>query len=435
MRHKKILLGAVATVMGAGLALAPAKAADVNGLVTTMVDYVASCGNGAGVTFNNTCVTISGTITFSVGHGGTINYGGDADLGDGIPAGFYCDTQYNGGAPDLTLVCGEGEGDNWHVGTPATPNADFGTPAGNTVTFNNGEMGVSFTPKLSFAWQSGGYDVKIAFPLTDPSSVEVDISRPGGIAIHLERHGLSGNSVVVSMPFNAFKVTLGADFDGGDPDLDLGVTGAFGDVTVGFGVHSDDWSDPTFDADLGFSFGDWKLSLHGATRGWGAGSWNPEVDALIAGGFGAFKVSVFAGWVDLATDAYAVGAQVSADLAGNAVAVGFLHARGEADWDYFTDDYGTFPYTLAAGENFNAMWAGITRDWNSEHSTRLRVFFSASPDIADSDNLRIEARHTWKPVGGAVTVTGTAWAQQDFGGAVGGWVFGAGLTASLALIR
>lgn len=389
MRHKKILLGAVATVMGAGLALAPAKAADVNGLVTTMVDYVASCGNGAGVTFNNTCVTISGGITFgTIGHGETISFGADA--------------------------------------------------TGNTATAENDQLNVSFTPKLGFAWQSGGYDVKIAFPLTDPGDVEVDISRPGGIAIHLERYGLTGNSVVVSMPFNAFKVTLGADFDGGDPDLDLDVTGAFGDVTVGFGVHSDDWNDPTFDATLGFTFGDWSLTLRGATRGWAP--WEPTVYVDVAGTFGAFKVDMFLGWQDNDGNPNdrAIGARVRTDLGGNSITVAGIHGRGDADWDGWTDDFGTHPYSgLGFGDSFFAVWAGLSRTWNSEHTSSVAVFYTDS-DNADSQYLRFGVTHVWTPVGGAVTVTGNAWVQHDFcGGGCGGvgTVFGANVKASLSLVR
>jgi len=381
MRLRKLLIGSAAAVMGAGLVSAPAKAADVNGLVTTTVDYVASCSNGAGVTFNNTCVKLSGSIKWSVGHGQTINF--------------------NGGTDNTT----------------------------NTTTPVDDVMSASFSPKLSFAWSSGGYDVTLSVPLWGTASgVSVTIKRPGGISVTIK-----DDKVSFSMPFGGWTATAAVEFEGNNPDLDFGINGNLGDVSVGFGVHSDDWNPPTFDAKLGFSFGDWDLTLNGATRGWG--TWEPTASALVAGAFGDFKVDLFVGWQDNAGDPddVAIAGRVRADVAGMGVLLGVIHGSGDATWGGWTDDYGTHPYALAFGDSFYGIWGGISGDWNDTHSTALKIFYSNGIDVPDSEYLRVGVTHTWTPVGGAVTIVGDAWMQNDFGGV--GTVFGAKLSASLALIR
>ncbi|MHA1559093.1 MAG: hypothetical protein ACTSWI_00240, partial [Alphaproteobacteria bacterium] len=220
-------------------------------------------------------------------------------------------------------------------------------------------------------------------------------------------------------------------------DLDLGVTGAFGDVTVGFGVHSDAWAAPTFDASLGFTFGGWTLTLNGATTGWAP--WLPTASAALAGAFGDFMVDVFVGWEDLGAPPHdrAIAARVRTDLGGMSVFLAAMHGQGDASWGGpgdWKNVNGVHPYTLTPGDSFYAVWGGVSRAWNSEHSTALNVYFSNGITIALSQYARVGVTHTWTPVGGAVTVKGNAWMQTDFGG-VAGTVWGASLSASLALIR
>jgi hypothetical protein len=357
-----------------------------------------------------------------VSHGETIVWGGD-EFDVEAEAGYW-DTTVN------PIV--------WVPPVVAVPNPDYQTPAGNynQAVANNGEMSVSFTPKLNFAWSAAGYDVKIVFPLTTPNDVEVDISKPGGWSLHLERPGLSGNSIVFTIPFNAFKVALGADLDGGDPDLDLDVDATFGNVDVGFGVHWDDINfavnRPTFDMDIGIDIGGWGLTVAGATTGFGAGAWDPTLDVTVTGDVGPASLSLFFGLEDDGgIESIAFAGEVGVDLAGNTITAGMLRSNGpQHDWDGFTDDYGVFPYP---GDVLVwAFWGGVEREWSSEHSSELTIFFSESPDITDSQNLAIEFTHTWTPVGGNVEVEGNIWYGNDFGGAADP-VWGMGLTATIPL--
>jgi len=380
MRRNKILLGAAAAVMSAGIASAPAKAADVNGLVTTTVDYVASCAGGAGVTFNNTCVTLTGSV--------------GATAGEGIKIDF------NGGADNTT----------------------------NGYNFVGAGISTSLSAKLKFSWQSGGYDVTISNvnpALWDPTAVRVDISRPGGIALHLRQ-----NLVTVTMPFDAWKVKFGVETTG-NLGVTLDVNGAFGDIAVGVGmVWTGVGDDPTFSGSLGFSLGDWDLTLKGATTDWGP--LLPTASAALSGAFGDFKVDLFAGWEADGND-FAIAARGRTDLGGMAVHIAALYGQGDASWGGWTDDGGKYPYTLTPGDDFFAVWGGVSSAWNAEHTTALNVFYSNAISIADTQYARVGVTHTWKPVGGALTVTGNTWIENDFGGV--GPVFGATLGVSMALIR
>lgn len=400
MRLRKLLLGSAAAVVVAGAASVPARAADVNGLVVTMASYVEQCHNGYGVNLHGTCLWFSTStgssglsVKFDVAHGETI--------------------AYNAADPSL-----------------------------NTTNSESVQLGVSFSPYVNFSWSTANYDVNLRFPWTAPGDVEVDISRPGGWSLHLERYGLSGNSVVFKYPFgNGLTVTLGADFDGGDPDLDANVDYDNGNgMTAGFGVHSDDWTDPTFDGYVGFGFGDWKVTTYAATNGWGAGNWEPQVTTVVTGAMGPVGLSFLGGWHDISggADAFAFAAQAKYSADPLTVIFGGLYGRGQADWDQFADDYGVFPYNLADTDEFYALWGGVTYKWSSVHSTTLKAFYSNSPDAAvtlgdPTENLRLDLAHTWNIVDGTVALTLNAWAQTDFAGSTLPWVGGFGATITVPI--
>ncbi len=394
MRLRKLLLGSAAAVVVAGAASVPARAADVNGLVVTMASYTEQCHNGFGVSLNGTCLWFSSSTgstsalaaKFTVEHGYTLTYGA--------------------------------------------------TPAANVAVQKPVTMGVSFSPYVNFSWSSANYDVNLRFPWDTPGDVEVDISRPGGWSLHLERYGLSGNSVVFKYPFgNGLTVTLGADFDGGDPDLDANIDYDNGNgMTAGFGVHSDDWTDPTFDGYVGFGFGDWTVKTYAETNGWGAGNWEPQITTVVTGSMGPVGLSFLGGWHDRSggVDAFAFAGQAKYSMDPLTVVVGGIYGRGQADWDQFADDYGVFPYTLAFADEFYALWGGVTYNWSSVHSTAFKVFYSNSPDIANAGNMTLDLTHTWSIVDGNVDLALHAWAQTDFGATVG-WVKGIGASITIPI--
>lgn len=390
MRLRKLLIGSAAGMLAAGSLSVPATAADtmddMNGLMVTAAQYAMGCADGAGLMLAITCITMDGEVEFEIKHGTEIDYGA--------------------------------------------------TPGANTTTTHPSTLDVDIDLDLIFTWEGGGKEVEITVPIFDPEDVEVDITYAGGWSFHFERYGLPGNSVIFGIPLWGWELTIGFDFDGGDFDVDVELEGEVGPVEVEFAVHSDELQDPYFDLTLGFALGNWDLTVRAATNGWGAGLWEPEGDFLLEGDVGPLGLALLFGWHDYAGDlAWALGAEADIAFGIMTLTGGILYAVGQADWDNFADDYGVFPYsvTAAGGERIWAFWGGVEAEWNDRHTTEFTVFFSESPDIAASQNLRLDVAHTWTPVGGYVEIEAFAWGETDFGGAVAGWVGGFGATMTIPL--
>lgn len=395
MRLKQLLLGSAGAIALAGSSSGAAQAADVTGLVTSMVSYLASCADGDGIQFTSACLTFNGQLDFYFGDGTSVTYGDD---------------------PTLNVLTSEA--------MTLTSKPDFGFDV--TWTSAGGK-------NVSISW-----DVIKDGSLITPQDPGLTIENPGAWKFFIERE-----HVALTYYFNAWSIKTDLDnIAGGSPDLTVTLSGDVGDVGVDLEVASDALTDPLFDGRVQLSFGDWDITLRAFTRDWTP--FLPGVDVAVGGSVGPADLDLFFGWRDEGGGAhsFAVAAQAAATFGMTTATAGVMHGQGAqgGDWDdsrtyssNFTDDYGVFPYVMTAGQTFWAFWGGASMEWNDSHTTGLTVFFSESTHIVDSENLRLALTHTWTPHDGDITITGKAWLDNDFGGAAVGWGHGFSIALNVPL--
>ena len=374
MRLRKLLLGSAAAVMVAGAASVPAKAADVNGLVVTMANYLESCSNGNGIQFTDWCFHFSGQSKFTTTFGSRLIYGaapGSAvETPEGTPAPW---SQFN-----LSNT----------LGLTATRE----TPNGKTITFK--------------------------VPIVGGGATSLAISRAGAYTLTF-----TGSSVTLALPTDVATFTMKlseSGYAGWWPDFDLTAAATFGNfkVTATGNIGQDDadvngnavapyWN-PSAGLDLaysdGFDFGvgfDWARVDNGGTgNAFG-------VHATAGATFGMFSISA------------GVAHSVNADFNRS-------NNTGASPGD------NGYQYDLTPGERIWEVWGKVTVDENSQNQTTLAAYYATSRTTADSETLKIDLQHRFRPYGNSIlSLTGELWYQHAWAAAGDQNAIGGGLTITV----
>ena len=213
MRLRKLLLGSAAAVMAAGAASVPAKAADVNGMVTTVANYLASCSGGNGIQFTAWCFYFYGEVEASTQFGYTMDWGRDTAAG----------------AATLDVI-------------------DWG---GFDL---DGKLSLTATRETA-----NGKVITVRMPIYNGDSLRLDIEKPGGYRLRF-----TSSSVELRLPTNFATFTFAI----GDPDnavllwpeLDVTVAMTFGnwDFTVHGGVT---WTDDDVNGDAAPVYDNWDADV------------------------------------------------------------------------------------------------------------------------------------------------------------------------------